>query len=390
VASIDQRFRADVNHSIPVFGDLTEQMVSALAVDILRLRETQSIITVLINSNGGATRCLDHLWGLLSTKGTATKKPRIITVAVGNAKSAAATLLAMGDYAIAYPNASIHFHGVRYGEVEDVTMEAASEMATQLGLKNQATASTLSRRGTKRLAFHYERLRSQFAEIRSQTKPDLSDIECFAACLKEHLSANGDKLVDAAIVRWQYLQDLSKYTIARERKLNTKSGLSFEAAVLRRIIVFEVARNKKSNPTWCLNADGVGQIMSDFLLLRDYDTGRHIKLMSSLVQQHKKAFFTDEEIQTLSDIETKWKSGEDIKSDEGRDSLRTVYELYSKTLKPFCYFASSLWAGLQQDENPLTPRDAYWLGAVDEIYGSKLPCLRQIVEAEPEQEKMKL
>jgi hypothetical protein len=38
---------------------------------------------------------------------------------------------------------------------------------------------------------------------------------------------------------------------------------------------------------------------------------------------------------------------------------------------------------LQQSENTLTATDAYWLGTVDEVLGSRLPCARELVENAP-------
>ena len=38
---------------------------------------------------------------------------------------------------------------------------------------------------------------------------------------------------------------------------------------------------------------------------------------------------------------------------------------------------------LQSGEYPLTPEDAYWMGLVDEVVGSQLPCMRTFAEADP-------
>lgn len=377
MATIDPRFRANVNHSICVVGDFTDEMVSALTGEILRLRadDNGAPITVFINSNGGAMRCLDYIYGLLTSKAATGKRPRIITVAVGNARSAAANLLALGDYAIAYPKAAIHFHGVRYGEVEDVTMETASSMAAQLESKNRATASLLARAGTIRLAFHYARLKNEFSKVKTELKKEtLSDIECFAILLKGRLSSNGDRIVDKALDRWRSLAALSEI-VAKASKLG-KEGLEFEAAVLNAVIEHEVEMNKADN--WSLDANGVFQIASDYLLLRDYDLGRHVQLIQTIFQRFSYAFFSEEEIKQM--VAAKQKGQAD-------ESVRKIADKRAQlTIKPFCYFSSSIWQSLHEEENPLSPRDAYWLGCVDEVYDLKLPCIREVVESQkPEQ-----
>lgn len=194
LARISPDFRANVDRSVSIFGDISDELVSRVAKDIIRFRSSgDAPITVLINSNGGLITCADFIHDLLTAPDPNGKRPRIITVAVGNAKSAAANLLALGDYAICYPNAAIHFHGVRFGEVADVTMESASTIAMQLRNRNRITASRLARAGSERLAFHYARMREGFSAIRKESdNPSLSEVECFAHALRAKLSPNGE------------------------------------------------------------------------------------------------------------------------------------------------------------------------------------------------------
>jgi ATP-dependent protease ClpP protease subunit len=376
VPTIDTNFRADPNRSICVFGELTDELVSKLAPEILDLRSLgEAPITVFINSNGGGIRCIEYLRDLLCSGTASGRRPRIITVAVGNAGSAAATLLALGDYAITYSKASIYFHGVRYSEAVDVTMESASSMAAQLESQNRATASLLAEAGTMRLAFHYARLKHDFPKIREAiNKPDYSEIECFARCLKRHLSVKARKIVEKAITRWHSLQELSK--VLAEPRVSGKQGVEFEATVLHSVIDYEVEKNKNSK--WALNERGVFQIASDYLLLRDYDTGRHVRLIETLVARFSHAFFTAEELKKFDVVAPT----EPVSETARQLAISRGHEI----IKPFCYFTSMIWQSLQEDENPLSSRDAYWLGAVDEVYDSGLPCLRDVAEAQDPQQ----
>lgn len=374
--SIDPNFRANPDRSIQIFGEFNDEMVHRISGQILHLRQQaeNEPITIFINSNGGSIRCLDHIQGLLKTKGASGSKPRIITVAVGCAGSAAANMLTLGDYAISYPTASIHYHGVRYSEVDVVTVESASSMAAQLQNTNHATAAKLARAATERLAFHYARLKDEFAGVGKTITA--SEIECFALCLKKHLSVSGDRIVDKALKRWRSLRELSDTVLARARK-GGKKGILFEATVLKGVIDFEVKKNSK-NADWVLGEGGIYQIVNDFLLLRDYDIGRHVSLAKTILERFSGAFLSAEEIAKLG------ATNADGTPDANAMELGTTK--MQNIIKPFCYFTASIWQGLQEDENPLSPKDAYWLGAIDEVYGTKLPCMRQLAEADsPEQ-----
>ena len=382
--TVDLNYRPNPDRSVCVFGDIGDELVSRLAPEILRLRHASDApITVYINSNGGSTRCLDYIHSLLASKGLSAKKGRVITVVVGNAKSAAANLLTLGDYAVAYPTASILFHGVRYGGVDVVTMETAESMANQLHSTNRATAAQLARVGAERLAFHYARLKGEFAEVRSSSpKENLSDIECFAHVLQRHLSPVGKQIVFKAMERWQSLKILSEQVMRKARQAQ-KSGLKFEAAVLHGVINYEVKRN--ANTDWSLGGKGNGllRVVSDFTLQRDYDVGHHTRLVWNLFAKFSSAFFTEQDIATIKAVV----ANADKPSGVSDETLNYANSRIEEVIKPFCYFAASLWQGLQEEENPLRPSDAYWLGAIDEIYDTALPSLRDIAEGDDEDQE---
>ena len=234
----------------------------------------------------------------------------------------------------------------------------------------------LARAGTERLAFHYARLKSGFAEVKKSLGNDkLSEIECFAACLKDHLSNSGDRIVDKAVERWKSLRELSDQVLKKVNAAGNK-GVEFEADVLRGIIDFEVERNRDSG--WTLNGNGLYQVMTDYLLLRDYDLGRHVNLVKTIIERFSHAFFEEEELDRL----------EVAMNNKAEDAAAKsiAVQRVNQTIKPFCYFTASIWQGLQEDENPLSPKDAYWLGAVDEVYDSNLPCLREVAESDSPEE----
>src|SRR6266705_2997445 len=104
-----------------------------------------------------------------------------------------------------------------------------------------------------RLAFHYARLKNDFQKIRTElNKQDLSEIECFAICLKSKLSSSGDRIVDKALERWQSLNALTQ--IVAGAAISGKKGVEFEAAVLNSVVEYEVEKNKTNN--WSLDSSG--------------------------------------------------------------------------------------------------------------------------------------
>lgn len=383
-------FRPSSSRAINFFGPVGDLLVDKLAPEILRLRENSDDvpITVYINSDGGDPRCTDFVYSLITNRTPGGKRPRVITVAVGNAASAAAVMLALGDYAIAYPKADIHFHGLRYNTKAGttITKEIADLMAEQLQTKNLATASVLARKGTERMAFHYARLKNDCQDI-AAVNPKISQMECFSHLLKQKLSHNGQMLVVKAEAKWREIRKLIK--AIHKLRSSGRNGIEFEAAVLKRVISYEIARHKKDDE-WDLDAEGIVDVVSDYLTLREYDVGKHVGLVMMILNRFPLAFFSEDEFKQLGNLAGNLTS-KAIKEQATTDLGKMVLDKLENYVKPLCYFTSSIWRAMHEEENPLTPVDAYWLGAIDEVYGTRLPCLRVIAEADkPEQPNLPL
>ena len=141
----DPNFRPNPDRSIYISGKIDDAQVNRLAPQIAKLRHVSNDpITVYINSNGGFTAATDIIWGLLKSRDIDGNQPRIITVAVGNAKSAAADLLTYGDYAYACQHTSILFHGSRVGVPENLTAEDSYSLGDSLGATNETIALRLA------------------------------------------------------------------------------------------------------------------------------------------------------------------------------------------------------------------------------------------------------
>jgi ATP-dependent protease ClpP protease subunit len=374
VSKPNNNFRPNPARSVRVFGDFDEPLVATVAKDILDLRASAfSPITVYINSTGGSIRSLKTLLAMLKGKDADGKRSRIITVAVGNAKSAGATLLALGDYAIAHPDAAIHFHGIRYGKLEDVTMEDASRSADDLRKSNAETAKRLVAAVIPRLVFRYEQFKDTFDEIRSaKGQAQFSDFNCFAIRLQQRVGYSGFNVLQKTIDRFNAIKTLGQYVFPKLKSTQSTDTAKYESGILREIINFEIKGAKSKGEELLLDEDGISQVVADYMILRDYHVGDSNQWIQNVSRSFGPTFLTPEEHTNL----------ERMANASKEEVEKWLLPLVAPRIKPFVYFAHSLCRHLQEQENPLTPRDAYWLGAIDEVPGSKLPCMRQIVEAQ--------
>jgi ATP-dependent protease ClpP protease subunit len=76
---------------------------------------------------------------------------KLITVVTGIAASAAADLLALGDYAISYLHTRIFYHGSRQDADSAITVESATTMVSSLRQTNEFFARRLEKFAFKRL-----------------------------------------------------------------------------------------------------------------------------------------------------------------------------------------------------------------------------------------------
>jgi hypothetical protein len=301
----------------------------------------------------------------------------VITVAISRASSAAADLLSSGDYAIALPESSLLYHGVRTSMTDPVTAERATELTEALKISNDRYAMSLARKSEWRFLFRVFTLRGQFQNHRETTgDPGLSDLQCFTSILRKNLSPSAANVLDQALERWDRYNGLLQHF----QKLVTKSRPSkpemraaqIEKIMLRAIINFEVLRNR-TNPNWSFREGGLARVNDDFFLLNEY-------FQSAYSEQFKQ-------------ICERW--GSFVLSDADKDELSKLVEPEKSSKKlekarpyflPFWSFFVALCHALQEGDNELTPTDAFWLGLIDEVIGHpNLPLTRYLAEHQEDQ-----
>jgi len=374
-----KEFRENALRSVFVLGKIDVQQTYRITPLILKLRaENSDPITVYIDSLGGEIRQAEALRRALQNTDQNGQIVRVITVVRNIAASAAADLLALGEYALAYSGSTIHYHGSRQA-VDDLTSERAASLAQDLEQTNAAYALRLARTAFGRAVFLYGNLTPEFETFRqavlkeaagkSGPAREVSDLECFAFGLFQKLSSSNDKLPRKAFVLHQKAIQLVNYVLPKLPKDHSKLPPSqLEAAILREVLAFEV-ENAKS-PDWSLSGGGMGQTTEDFRQLLDYLTGEHRGYIGRLLLEFGPLLVTDKQLPEFQSLESK---SEEEKTAWLEANVKSV-------LEPLWYFTVCLCRLLQRGENSLTAEDAYWLGIVDEVVGSKLPSLRLLLE----------
>ena len=356
-------------------GEIDERLVHRLMPEICRLRgQCNDPISAYIDSRGGSTLSTEHLRSLFKAPSQEGKTCRLITVATTRAASAAADLLALGDYAIAYPRAIIHCHGTRLS-ADEITKESAESLAASLHEANEDFALRLAKRVFARMAFHYTLLRPTFPDIRKHAteqkleRPLESDLECFALAVFQRLSPQLQKLPQEVFFLYESLVKMRAYVFDRLGKIPEEQTIAVtEAQILKHLLDFELSENKPSH--WTFSSGGFDLFASDFRKLADFLFGKHHGVLEDHIKGFGVLFLNPDQ---MTEAEKK-------RAENPIDADAWVKSAVQPVIEPLWYFVVALCRLLQQGENRLTAEDAYWLGLVDEVVGARLPSLRLVAE----------
>jgi len=378
VSGPSKDFRENPSRAVFILGRIDQQQVHRATPDILRLRaENGDPITVYIDSFGGETFFAEEVRSLLYAPNQDSQVCRIITVVTNVAASAAADLLALGDYAIAYKNSFVLYHGTRQASQDALTTEKAESLARSLKQTNEQFALRLARRAFQRCVFNYNNLTGQFEEVRKGaaegSEAPKSDLECFAYLLYQKLSQGVRGLPYKAFTLQRSIAQLNHY-IFDERKFKVEEAekpAKVEVEVLKHILDYELQRERDF--PWMLSGGGFAEVERDFNQFIDYFLGEYRGHLVALIPDLGDLFLDDNEL-------AEWKRLKERPAEERTEWLKTTA---GPKMHPLWYFVVSLFRLLQQGEFTLTPQDAYWLGIVDEVIGATdLPCPRLLLESQ--------
>jgi ATP-dependent protease ClpP protease subunit len=377
-AHVSKNFRFDLSRAIYITDKIDESMVTRIIPEVMRLQSMSSDpITVYIDSPGGLTNSMESILALLRDadqflSNTSGRMPfRLITIARRNAMSAAADLLISGDYVVVYPETRILYHGVRITE-DALTSVEASKLSDELRQVDNDFADKLRSNIEERFILIYLKAREErqnATNSNSNSPTDQFRINDFYNYLKEKLRPETSKdLLEKAFSRYEEYQKLH-IILQKCIGLSLKSGTrsKHESFFLKELIDNE-SRNHENDSAWSYTSDGIKILAQKLVLLRE-SSGYSDKMMDWFETIAPGVLEREE----FSYLQTK------TEAERKSEYLR----LLSETLEPVYLFIVALCHSLQEGENELLGEDAYWLGLVDEVYGSNLPNRRYIAEYQP-------
>jgi len=365
-------YRLNPRRAVYVTGVLDDEMLARLTPRILTLQhESRDPICVYINSPGGLPRSAESLLNLLRLSDQDIAEPcRIITAVTVEASSAAADLLASGDYAVAFPQSKILHHGVRPS-----TLESTGLLNERLRISNSIYAMQLARKSEDRFTFRFYSVRDEFASIREKKgDPNLSDYDCFVQVIQEKLSFDAKKIFDKAVKRAERYKALINSVATGGSMSGAETPLQVQAVIIKAIVEFEVS-GANSAETQDFRVGGMRRLVDDFYLLNEYLTGNTNQRLEEWCKTIGRLFLNAEQQAEIDGI------------DDEAERLKRLIEVNKPILQPMLSFFIALCHALQEGENELTATDAFWLGLVDEVIGDDQWNLRLLYEFEDDKEE---
>lgn len=369
--------RPDPSRSIEVFGEFTDELGQRLLSQITALRnQSNEPITVYINSVGGSVLVLKYINGLLDSRDLDKKFCMTVSVASGTAASAGAILLTYGDYAYAYEHSILHFHSIRTSDLPENFQDAA-QVLSSLERSQREVARKLAIVIIQRVIYRYQKLKDKFNCKRTDVDDkELIQLRCFIDSIRPELSATARSLVEKTYKNVKEARFLTNKVLPKSQATGSRSPVRSDAKVLIEVIKHEITDFEKKKKFWRIDERGASQILSDYLTIRDYNLGEHHGVMGNLMKNFGEDFLNERDKAEF----------EKINSLDAKKGNKFLWEKAHPTLEPLWYYTVSLCRVLLQDENRLTPADAYWMGIIDEVIGTNLVGFRVVAE-EPQNPK---
>jgi ATP-dependent protease ClpP protease subunit len=371
---IASNYRPNAARSINVIGEFDEPMAADVLPEILRLRqESNDPITVFIHSRGGFITTMEAIDSALQTMDFDGNAPKIITVAVGDVSSAAANLLAFGDYSIVYPDSNILFHGIRVGEVQ-VTVEGAQNMAGRLASLNRKVSQRVAKQILPRIMFRLVQIKPQL--IKKQKNGELKSedlIQHFTDAISFKVGGTAKRLIQKCSTRVSAAASLSESIIQKIKFSKNANPKKDDPKVLRSVLKHEIENSKSAD--WMLDESGMQRLVEDYFLLRGFHQAQSHEMYFQAIQIYGPEFLN----------ETDRAYFNKTKSEDDKKAMVFLFGKTSPFIAHLWFYTVTLSHNLYVGENQISARDAYWLGLIDEISGKDLPCERLVMEPKREE-----
>ena len=414
--------RLNWNRVIHINTKIDDALLKELTPTILKLRqESNNPISVGIDSPGGSVAVMKAILGLMKTPDQNKKRPAIYTVVTNRAYSAAANLLALGDYSLAFPHSWVFYHDVLYPTIEEVTPAKALRTAGELERGNLESALTLANAIRGRFVWVYLMLIPKFGEVRktyanlaaefdkefAETLPQdekrVVDIVGLALTLFNELSGNVSSIPMQALRQlnsWMKIDEIERRLSGKrrseEKPIDIIKGIDDLVAEIRRsasakkasadlskpiqidglsdrdkrdvtLLLEVIAKRFATDQNFRVGEDGLDSIRDEFSFIKDANSSQHIKAIVELMIENEFIFFGREI------------AGE-INRAKPKEMDKILTPVYPQA-QMFRFFLVLLCKCLCSGENLLTPQDAQLLGIVDEVLGGD--ALQNIREWKP-------
>jgi ATP-dependent protease ClpP protease subunit len=360
----DKDYRENFERSLFLTGKITQEAAYALSPRVKELRAASGDpITLYIDSPGGSSAVAEGIRFLIKAPDQDGRRCRLITVAIGTAASAAADLLALGDYAIAEPQADILYHGSRQAFEQLLTFEGATSVAANLQEANERLALRLARSSFRRIIWRVVQLKDAIEKFRDGPEGLEELVEALAA----KFTPQNAMLLREAIAKQKSLQEVQT---AADNYLKKRKNVAqwptkqLEPELVRALVDYRSRLHKEDD--WLLSRTGMREVASDFSLIHDYAS--QTKDLDAQLEVYGSLFLTQAQ-------------SAEFKSKKSEEEHKAYLESHAADkLEVLWYFVVSLCRLLQTKDYQLTPEEAYWLGVVDEVTGSGLQSDREMIE----------
>ncbi len=371
----DKNYRENPSRCIYLTGVINQDLVNKVTPTLNELRFAgDDPITVYIDSPGGSTSHAHTIRRLVKASNPEGKRCRLITVVTGIAASAAADFLALGDYAYAYGHTEILFHGVRQDPDAMLTVEDAHLLATNLQESNEFYAIRLARDAFSRFILRISQLHQEFAAYRNSTTTHSESLKGLLLALRKNLSPANQKAVRAAHDKQKIIEELNisvDKSMKRIKNISAYTQSQIEATIFQAILKYKLRKHSDDRTEWLLSRYGLEEVTQDFSLLTDFFWGNPKKDLGDLMDMFGELLLSD-------DLQQAYKGLNETEENK----RKWLYQHAVKPIQPLWYFTVSLCRILQTADYTFQPQEAYWLGFVDEVPGSSLPNMRQMLESE--------
>jgi ATP-dependent protease ClpP protease subunit len=368
--SPNANYRENPKRAVYLTGRIDQGLVDKITPVINELRhENTEPITAYIDSPGGSIVLAETIRHQIRTPNPDGKKCRLITVVISRAGSAAADLLALGDYAIAYPYGDMIYHGSSQSSDIPLTTESAIRAARSLQQTNEDCAIRLARHTFPRFILRITQLRPEMAKyVNDPTLTTLTN------ALRGELSSANARMLREAVRKQRIIGDLNGYVFRHIRKFKNHgadlTAAEWEGEMLRAIVKYRIKLHKDRNDSWLLSESGIQEVTEDFNLLHDFHYGSQTKDLTTWDKTYGEMFLSDAEKQERLAL-----TGSEAEKE------KWLIEKSEMKLRPLWYLMISICRLLQGADYRVSPEEGYWLGLVDEVLGSSLPCVRHAAEA---------